>query len=188
MKRLCHNTWEREERRLGWEQEEEEEEEEGDRGGKRRPVGGWESYLFTLHFTTVHVQTPERICRARSRLRRCNVSVIRVQPLEEPERWGGNSGVTGRRAREGGEKKRCGGEKKKNGSLLCEALTKSRPLFTSTAEAQCSSKVGEIEVKCGAEVFIRLWLWSKIPLTAPLKRRRQAARSTKKDGEHSIFF
>ena len=112
MKRLCHNTWEREERRLGWEQEEEEEE-EGDRGGKRRPVGGWESYLFTLHFTTVHVQTPERICRARSRLRRCNVSVIRVQPLEEPERWGGNSGVTGRRAREGGEKKRCGGEKKK---------------------------------------------------------------------------
>lgn len=44
------------------------------------------------------------------------------------------------------EERRDGGEK---GEI--ERVTKSRPSFTSTAEAQCSSKVGEIEVKCGAE-------------------------------------
>lgn len=45
MKRLCHNTWEREERRLGWEQEEAAE--EGRRVTEEGNGGQWEAERVT---------------------------------------------------------------------------------------------------------------------------------------------
>lgn len=99
-----------------------------------------------------------------------------------------NGGVTARDKRKRWERQTRRDRTGQRGTRCCVKQHKEPFLihFNNT-RAQCSGTVGKIEVKRGAEVFIGVWLWSKIPLTAPLKRQRQAVRSERGEPLSSPF-